>query len=170
MENHSAPAAGTSAVMSPPGPPDSAAEPPRTILSIPPDLHDDQLIVRMGIEVVSWDPERLVATMPVKGNQQPFGWLHGGANAVLAETLGSIAAALHVAPHGAVVGLEVSCTHHRPARGGPVTGVCTPLHQGDRVATYAVSVTDDKGRLTCTARVSCLVHKRGGAGRAGSRT
>ncbi|MQS06046.1 PaaI family thioesterase [Streptomyces alkaliphilus] len=169
MENDSAPAAAPSVVVSPPGPAGGTAELPRTILSIPSDLHADQLIVRMGIKVVSWDPERLVATMPVKGNQQPFGWLHGGANAVLAETLGSMAAAVHVAPRGAVVGLEVSCTHHRPARGGPVTGVCTPLHQGDRVATYAVSITDDKGRLTCTARVSCLVQKRGAASSAGGR-
>ncbi|SCF88908.1 uncharacterized domain 1-containing protein, partial [Streptomyces sp. Ncost-T6T-2b] len=136
-------------------------QPPQTILSIPPELHDDQLIVRMGIRITSWDPERLVGTMPVKGNQQPFGWLHGGANAVLAETLGSIAAGLHVAPRGAVVGLEVSCTHHRPARGGEVTAVCTPLHRGDRVATYTVSITDDRGRLTSSARVSCLVQKRG---------
>ncbi|MER6916680.1 PaaI family thioesterase [Streptomyces sp. NPDC000594] len=158
MENTSAPVLTAPSV--PPTAPRTHPEPPRSILSIPPELHDDQLIVRMGIEVRSWDPERLVATMPVKGNQQPFGWLHGGANAVLAETLGSMAAGLHVAPRGAVVGLEVSCTHHRPARGRQVTGVCVPLHQGDRVATYAVSITDDKGRLTCTARVSCLVQKR----------
>ncbi|MCI0386303.1 PaaI family thioesterase [Streptomyces sp. CNQ085] len=148
------------AVAAPPSPPAGFVEPPRSILSIPPDLHADQLITRMGIEVVSWQPDRLVGTMPVKGNQQPFGWLHGGANAVLAETLGSIAAGLHAAPRGAVVGLEVSCTHHRPARDGKVTGVCTPLHQGDRVATYAIAITDDKERLTCSARVSCLVHRR----------
>lgn len=134
--------------------------PPDTILSIPPELYDEQLITRMGIEVVSWDPERLIATMPVAGNRQPFGWLHGGANAVLAETLGSMAAGMHVAPRGAVVGLELSCTHHRPARGGVVTGTCTPLHRGDRIATYEIVITDDQNRRTCTARLSCLVHKR----------
>ncbi|WP_227869881.1 PaaI family thioesterase [Streptomyces otsuchiensis] len=146
--------------------PPTAAEPgvrlPETILSIPPELLARQLITKMGITVVSHEEGRLVGTMPVEGNQQPFGWLHGGANAVLAETLGSMAAGLHVAPRGAVAGVEVSCTHHRPARSGTVTGVCVPLSQGDRVATYAVSITDDKGRLTSSARVSCLVQKHGG--------
>jgi 1,4-dihydroxy-2-naphthoyl-CoA hydrolase len=138
------------------------AEPPvpRSMLSVPPSLADRQLATRMGIEIVSWDADRLVGTMPVEGNQQPFGWLHGGANAVLAETLGSVAAGIHVAPRGTVAGLELSCTHHRSARSGLVTGVCTPLQQGDRVASYEVSITDDQGRLTCTARLTCLVYKR----------
>ncbi|MDH6454526.1 1,4-dihydroxy-2-naphthoyl-CoA hydrolase [Streptomyces sp. SAI-126] len=138
------------------------AEPPvpRSMLSVPPALADRQLATRMGIEIVSWDPDRLVGTMPVDGNQQPFGWLHGGANAVLVETLGSVAAGLHVAPRGTVAGLELSCTHHRAARSGLVTGVCTPLQRGDRVASYQVSITDDQGRLTCTARLTCLVYKR----------
>ncbi|WP_416981233.1 PaaI family thioesterase [Streptomyces sp. T028] len=134
--------------------------PPRSLLSVPPGLTERQLATRMGIEIVSWDADRLVGTMPVDGNQQPFGWLHGGANAVLAETLGSVAAGIHVAPRGTVAGLELSCTHHRSARSGVVTGVCTPLHQGNRVATYQVSITDDQGRLTCTARLTCLVYKR----------
>ncbi|GLZ32246.1 aromatic compound degradation protein PaaI [Lentzea sp. NBRC 105346] len=133
---------------------------PQTILSALDGVYADQLTTRMGIEITSWDPERLVATMPVEGNRQPFGWLHGGANAVLAETLGSVAAALHVAPDGAVAGLELTCTHHRPARGGVVTGVCTPLHEGDRVATYDIRITDARGRLTSSARMTCAVHKR----------
>jgi uncharacterized protein (TIGR00369 family) len=138
------------------------AEPPvpRSMLSVPPSLADRQLATRMGIEIVSWDADRLVGTMPVEGNQQPFGWLHGGANAVLAETLGSVAAGIHVAPRGTVAGIELSCTHHRSARSGLVTGVCTPLERGDRVASYQVSITDDQGRLTCTARLTCLVYKR----------
>ncbi|MFJ6086843.1 hotdog fold thioesterase [Streptomyces sp. NBC_01622] len=130
------------------------------MLSVPPSLADRQLATRMGIEIVSWDADRLVGTMPVEGNQQPFGWLHGGANAVLAETLGSVAAGIHVAPRGTVAGIELSCTHHRSARSGLVTGVCTPLERGDRVASYQVSITDDQGRLTCTARLTCLVYKR----------
>lgn len=130
------------------------------MLSIPPHLADKQLATRMGIEITSWDPHRLVGTMPVEGNQQPFGWLHGGANAVLAETLGSIAASLHAAPKGAVAGLELSCTHHRPARAGIVTGVCTPLHQGTRVATYEIAISDDQGSLTCSARLTCMINSR----------
>ncbi|WP_035804574.1 PaaI family thioesterase [Kitasatospora mediocidica] len=134
--------------------------PNRSILSVPAELADQQLITRMGIEITSWDPDRMVATMPVQGNQQPFGWLHGGANAVLAETLGSLAAGMHVAPRGAVAGLELSCTHHRPARSGVVTGICTPLHRGDQVASYEVTIRDGHGRLTCTARLTCLVSRR----------
>ncbi|MBB5959708.1 uncharacterized protein (TIGR00369 family) [Saccharothrix tamanrassetensis] len=128
--------------------------------ALPPHLVDRQLAVRMGIEIVSWDPDRMVGTMPVEGNQQPLGWLHGGANAVLAETLGSLAAGFHVASRGAVAGLELSCAHHRSVRRGVVTGVCTPLLLGDRVVTYQVSISDDRGRLTCTARLTCLVGKR----------
>lgn len=130
------------------------------MLSVPVHLAGKQLAARMGIEITSWDPERLVGTMPVEGNQQPFGWLHGGANAVLAETLGSVAASLHAAPKGAVAGLELSCTHHRPARAGLVTGVCTPLHQGTRVATYEIAISDEQGNLTCSARLTCMINSR----------
>ncbi|MFJ9871292.1 PaaI family thioesterase [Streptomyces sp. NPDC101165] len=143
------------------GPGTAATAPARgSMLSAPAELAGEQLAARMGIEVVSAEPGRVVATMPVRGNMQPYGWLHGGANAVLAETLGSVAASLWVAPRGAVAGLELSCTHHRSARSGLVTGVCTPLHLGSRVATYQIEITDDKERPTCTARLTCLVHKR----------
>jgi 1,4-dihydroxy-2-naphthoyl-CoA hydrolase len=88
---------------------------------------DEQLAARMGIEITEWTKERVVGTMPVTGNRQPFGLLHGGANGVLAETLGSTAAAMHGWPERLPVGLELSCTHHRSALDGLVTGVCTPL-------------------------------------------
>src|ERR1051326_962725 len=70
---------------------------------------DEQLTDRMGIKITEWDPERLVATMPVACNRQPFGLLHGGASAVLAETLGSIAAALWSRPDQVPLGMELSC-------------------------------------------------------------
>ncbi|MGA5193274.1 hotdog fold thioesterase [Streptomyces exfoliatus] len=130
------------------------------MLQVPPHLADKQLALRMGIEIVSWDPKRLIGTMPVEGNQQPFGWLHGGANAVLAETLGSVAASLHAATKGTVAGLELSCTHHRPARSGLVTGVCTPLHLGSRVATYEIAISDEQGHLTCSAKLTCVINSR----------
>ncbi|WP_189060626.1 PaaI family thioesterase [Longimycelium tulufanense] len=114
----------------------------------------------MGIQVTSWDPDRVVGTMPVKGNRQPYGLLHGGANAVLAETLGSIAAGLHAMPERVAVGLELSCTHHRAARDGVVTGVCVPLHRGRSTATYEIVVTDENGNRTCTARLTCLLRER----------
>src|SRR5689334_10910017 len=75
-------------------------------------MNPNSLMERMGIEVVEATPDRLVATMPVEGNTQPYGLLHGGASVVLAETLGSIGAALHAGPGKAVVGLDINATHH----------------------------------------------------------
>ncbi|HEY0638345.1 MAG TPA: hotdog fold thioesterase [Pseudonocardiaceae bacterium] len=111
----------------------------------------------MGIELVEVTPERVVGTVPVKGNRQPYGLLHGGANAVLAETLGSVAAAVNAGPGRAAVGLELSCTHHRAAVDGLVTGVCVPLHRGRTTATYEIVLTDSGGRRTCTARLTCVL-------------
>ncbi len=111
----------------------------------------------MGVEITSWDRDRVVGTMPVTGNRQPYGLLHGGANAVLAETLGSVAAALHSLPERVPVGLELVCTHHRAVTTGSVTGVCTPLSVGRTVATFEVVISDEDGRRTCTARLTCLL-------------
>lgn len=129
-----------------------------------PDLPDlwqhEQLNTKMGIEIVEAAPDRVVGTMPVKGNRQPYGLLHGGASAVLAETLGSTAAALNAGPERAAVGLELSCTHHRAALDGLVTGVCTPLHVGRSVSTFEIAISDETGRRTCTARLTCVLRDR----------
>jgi uncharacterized protein (TIGR00369 family) len=119
----------------------------------------EQLHDRMGIEITDWDPERLMGTMPVAGNRQPYGLLHGGASAVLAETLGSIAAALNAGEGRIALGIELSASHHRAVRDGIVTGVCTPLHRGGSVATYEIKLTDDNDRAVCTARLTCVVRK-----------
>jgi len=116
------------------------------------------LVERMGIEIVRACPEHLVATMPVEGNTQPFGLLHGGASCVLVETLGSWGAALHGAPRGLVpLGVEINATHHRSTAAGTVTAVAVPLRLGRSLATYQVQITDERGRLLCTGRVSCLL-------------
>jgi len=124
------------------------------------DLADQWLPTRMGIEVVEADPKRVVATMPVAGNLQPYGLLHGGANATLAETVGSIAAALNAGEDRVALGLELSCTHHRAARSGVVTGVATPLHVGRTTSTFEIVITDDQDRRTCSARLTCVVRDR----------
>ncbi|MBB5804932.1 uncharacterized protein (TIGR00369 family) [Saccharothrix ecbatanensis] len=121
------------------------------------DADHEQLTSKLGIEITHWDADRLVGTMPVKGNRQPYGLLHGGANAVLAETLGSVAAAMHAAPERLAVGLELSCTHHRGVTEGVVTGVCTPIHRGRSTATYEIAITDEQGRRACTARLTCFL-------------
>jgi 1,4-dihydroxy-2-naphthoyl-CoA hydrolase len=116
-----------------------------------------QLTDRMGIVVTDWDPQHVVGTMPVAGNQQPYGLLHGGASCVLAETLGSIAAALAAGPARSALGLELNATHHRAAARGTVTGVCTPLHIGRTVASYQIVISDNAGRRICTARLTCVL-------------
>jgi 1,4-dihydroxy-2-naphthoyl-CoA hydrolase len=120
------------------------------------------LLDRMGIEVLEASPERIVATMPVAGNIQPFGLLHGGASCVLAETLGSIGSTLHAHPDGIAVGVDINATHHRAARDGVVTGVATPVHLGRSVACYEVVISDEQDRRVCTARITCHVMPRSG--------
>jgi len=121
---------------------------------------DEQLAARMGIEITEWTKERVVGTMPVTGNRQPFGLLHGGANGVLAETLGSTAAAMHGWPQRLPVGLELSCTHHRSALDGLVTGVCTPLSVGRTIGTFEIVITDAEDRRVCTAKLTCVYRSR----------
>ncbi|WP_030144858.1 hotdog fold thioesterase [Spirillospora albida] len=111
----------------------------------------------MGIELVEATPERVVGRMPVKGNTQPYGLLHGGASCVLAESLGSTGAALHAGEGRIAVGVEINATHHRSATEGHVTGVATRVHGGRTLATYDIVITDDRGRRVCTARLTCML-------------
>ncbi|HET9140553.1 hotdog fold thioesterase [Actinophytocola sp.] len=127
---------------------------------IPPEFVDQLLPTKLGIEITQWSADRVVATMPVKGNLQPYGLLHGGANAVLAETIGSACAALNAGLDRATMGLELSCTHHRGVREGIVTGVATPLHVGRGTVTVDIVITDEQGRRSCTARLTCVVRDR----------
>jgi len=116
---------------------------------------------RMGIELIEASPQRIVATMPVDGNTQPFGLLHGGASCVLAETLGSIGATLHAHEVGQAyaVGVDINATHHKAVRTGVVTGVATPLRLGRNVASYEIVITDDSGERVCTARLTCMLRE-----------
>jgi 1,4-dihydroxy-2-naphthoyl-CoA hydrolase len=125
-----------------------------------PAFAEQQLNDKMGVRFTETSPQRVVATMPVEGNLQPYGLLHGGANGVLAESLGSVLAALNAGPGRIAVGLELSCTHHRAVRAGTVTGVATPVHVGRGTVTAEIVLTDDAGRRTCTARLTCVVRDR----------
>lgn len=115
------------------------------------------LLERMRIEVVEARVERVVATMPVEGNTQPYGLLHGGASVVLAETVGSIGSALHAGPDRIAVGVDINATHHRTISAGTVTGTATPIHLGSTMTTYAIAITDEQDRPVCTARLTCLL-------------
>jgi uncharacterized protein (TIGR00369 family) len=115
------------------------------------------LVVKMGIRFLEMGPELTVATMPVEGNTQVAGILHGGAHVVLAETLGSFAAGMHAGPGRHAVGIEVNATHHRSIASGTVTGTCTAIHLGRTLATHEVVMTDSEGRRLCTARITNLL-------------
>jgi uncharacterized protein (TIGR00369 family) len=119
-----------------------------------------QLASRLGIEFVEASAERVVARMPVEGNRQPYGLLHGGASCVLAESLGSIGSALHAGPDRVAVGVDINATHHRGVTDGVVTGVATPLHLGRSAATYQIVITDDQDRRVCTARLTTMLRDR----------
>jgi len=122
------------------------------------------LAERMGIEYLEISRERLVARMPVEGNTQPYGLLHGGASVVLAETLGSIGALLHAGEGQVAVGLDINATHHRAARTGRVTGTATPLSVGRTLVSYEVIIRDETDRRVCTSRITCLLRDRAPAG------
>ncbi|MFY4718004.1 hotdog fold thioesterase [Streptomyces sp. LaBMicrA B280] len=117
--------------------------------------------VRMGVRILEASAEKVVGTMPVEGNTQPYGLLHGGASAVLAETLGSIGAMMHGGSAKVAVGVDLNCTHHRGIRSGLVTGVATPVHRGRSTATYEVVISDEQGRRVCSARLTCMLRDLG---------
>ncbi len=118
-------------------------------------LHD-----RMGIEILEASAHRVVVSMPVEGNTQPSGLLHGGASCVLAESAGSVGATLHAQPDRVAVGVDINATHHRAVRDGTVTAVASPVHLGRTVATYEVVITDEQDRRVCSARISCQLVPR----------
>jgi uncharacterized protein (TIGR00369 family) len=112
---------------------------------------------KMGVKILEASAERLVATMPVDGNTQPYGLLHGGASVVLAESLGSLGSAIHAHPDRISVGVDINATHHRAARSGVVTAVARPLHLGRSMATYEVVISDEQERRVCTCRITCAL-------------
>jgi 1,4-dihydroxy-2-naphthoyl-CoA hydrolase len=117
-----------------------------------------ELDEKMGVAILEQSAERVVATMPVEGNRQSFGLLHGGASLAVGEAVGSWAAVIHASSLGkTAVGVEVSATHHRSARDGMVTITATPLHLGRTLTTHEVLLTDEAGRRLCTLRITNLL-------------
>ncbi|WP_197321506.1 PaaI family thioesterase [Saccharomonospora sp. NB11] len=139
---------------------DSSEQVRALLAGVSPEIAEQQLNDKLGITFVDLGPERVSGVMPVKGNLQPFGLLHGGANAVLAESLGSVLAALNAGPDRIAVGLELSCTHHRAVVSGSVTGVATPVHVGRSTVTSEIVITNEEGKRTCSARLTCVVRDR----------
>jgi 1,4-dihydroxy-2-naphthoyl-CoA hydrolase len=115
---------------------------------------------RMGIEFLEVGADRVVARMPVDGNTQGYGTLHGGASCVLAESVGSCAAAVHAGPGRMALGIDINATHHRTARSGHLTGIATMAHAGRTLVSCEVVITDEQDRRVCTARVTSILRHR----------
>jgi uncharacterized protein (TIGR00369 family) len=115
---------------------------------------------KMGIELLELSAERSVATMPVTGNTQPIGLVHGGAYVVLGESLGSTSANVHAHPNGFAVGIEINATHHKSATSGIVTGTCTAIKLGKTLTTHEIKVTDEDGELLSTIRITNLIREK----------
>jgi uncharacterized protein (TIGR00369 family) len=118
------------------------------------------LAEKMGMEFLEFSVDRCVATMPVEGNTQPVGLMHGGAYVVLGESLGSMAANLHAGPDKLAVGVDINATHTRSATSGVVTAVCTPVHLGRSITVHEIVVTDDQGRRCSTIRITNMIKDR----------
>lgn len=109
----------------------------------------------MGLHFTEASLERFVATMPVEGNTQPYGILHGGASVVLAESVGSMFAVNHAGQGRAAVGMSINAIHHRPASSGTVTATATLITKGRSTASVLIAVTDDDGNRVCTCTLMC---------------
>lgn len=112
---------------------------------------------RMGIEITEFSVERTVARMPVEGNTQPVGLLHGGAYVVLGESLGSMSANLYAGKGRLAVGVDINATHTSSATSGYVTGVCTPIHLGRSITVHEIVISNEDGKRCSTVRITNMV-------------
>lgn len=137
----------------------SRGEPIRTGGPYPPwRIELGELDRLMGIRVLEQSVERVVATMPVEGNRQSLGLLHGGAMLALGEAVGSWAALIHASTRGLVcVGVDANATHHRSAREGLVTAVATPIRLGGTLTSHEVVISDEDGNRLSTFRITNLL-------------
>ena len=115
------------------------------------------LCVKMGVEFIELSAEHSVATMPVEGNTQVVGILHGGAHVVLGESLGSISSAIHGGPGRVAMGIEINATHSRSISSGFVTATCDALVLGRTLATHEIVIRDEEGRRLSTVRMTNIL-------------
>jgi 1,4-dihydroxy-2-naphthoyl-CoA hydrolase len=118
------------------------------------DTQGGELARKMGIELLELGAERSVARMPVEGNRQVVGLLHGGAHVVLAESLGSMSSAIHAGPDKIAVGIEINATHSRSVTEGFVEATCEALVLGRTLATHQITIRDQAGNRLSTVRMT----------------
>ena len=119
-----------------------------------------ELAERMGIKLIEVSANKTIGTMPVQGNRQPLGLLNGGANAILAETLGSIAANVAAYPDRVAVGVDIIVTHHKGVKDGFVKGIATPLHIGKTTGSYLIEILNDKDERSASARLTVFFKEK----------
>lgn len=119
-----------------------------------------ELAQKLGINLVALSAEFAEATMPVAGNTQPLGVLHGGAHVVIAETLGSMAANVHAHPGRYAVGIELSASHHSSVTAGTVRAECRAVKLGKTLTTHQIQMFDDSNRLLSTVRITNLLREK----------
>lgn len=118
------------------------------------------LIEHLDIIYSDVGDDYISATMPVCSfTHQPLGMLHGGASVVLAETLGSLAANFCVDKDSYCVGLDINANHVRAMRSGKVIGTAKPMHLGVSTQVWQINITDERGRLVCTSRLTIAIKK-----------
>jgi 1,4-dihydroxy-2-naphthoyl-CoA hydrolase len=117
------------------------------------------LLERLGLEFLLIEDDRIVARIPVEGNTQPYGLLHGGATAALCETVASMGTAILVGPERIVVGIELNVNHIRPVDSGRVTATGVPLHLGRTTAVWNMEVRDDEGKLVAVSRLTLAIRE-----------
>ena len=116
-----------------------------------------ELAVRMGIDFLELSASHSVARMPVEGNRQVVGLLHGGAHVVLGESLGSVSSAIHAGPGRYAVGIEINATHSRSVTEGWVEATCDALVLGRTLCTHEIVIRDGEGRRCSTVRMTNLL-------------
>jgi uncharacterized protein (TIGR00369 family) len=117
-----------------------------------------ELDITMGVKIIEESVQKVVATMPVEGNRQSFGLLHGGASLAVGEAVGSGAAVKHASTMGkSAVGVDVAATHHKGAREGIITITATPISLGRRMASHQVVIENEAGERLCTLRITNLI-------------
>lgn len=121
------------------------------------DTQGGELPRRMGIEFIELSAEYSVARMPVEGNRQVIGLLHGGAHVVLGESLGSMSSAIHAGPGRYAMGIEINATHSRSVTEGWVTGTCRAIALGRTLATHEIAITDEDGNRLSTVRMTNML-------------
>jgi 1,4-dihydroxy-2-naphthoyl-CoA hydrolase len=118
-------------------------------------LEESPVLKHLGVEFVELDSDRVVATMPIdERHQQPLGYLHGGLNLFLAETVGGVGAMLNCPPGKTAFGAEVNASHLRPRDSGTITAIGTPIHKGSNSQVWEIKIQDEDEKLVSISRCS----------------